>query len=242
MIGLGTIINGAGIMIGGICGLLFGKFLPERHQNGLYVACGISVLFIGIAGTLEGMLTVNGNGIESGQAMLLTISLALGALVGEILNIESAFERFGTWLRNKTGNANDSNFVHGFVVTSMIVSIGAMAIIGAMKDGIEGDYSILATKAVLDFVMVMVMTASLGKGCVFSFIPVVLIQGTMTGLAVLIKPIMTDLALAYLSMVGSALIFCIGINLVFGKKVRVANLLPALLFAVGAAFLPFSLG
>ena len=238
MIGLGTIINVAGILVGGVLGLLFGKFLKERHQETLSKVCGIATLFIGIAGALEGMLTVEGTGVVSGGAMLIVGCLAIGALIGELLDIETGFERFGAWLKQKTGNAKDQNFVDGFVTASLTVCIGAMAIVGAIQDGIQGDYAILATKAVLDLIIIIVMTASLGKGCIFSAIPVAVLQGSVTILARLIKPLMTELALANLSLIGSILIFCVGLNLVWGKKIRVANLLPAVVIAVIAAFLP----
>ena len=119
----------------------------------------------------------------------------------------------------------------------MTVCIGAMAIVGAIQDGISGDWSILATKAILDFVIIMVMTCSFGKGCMFSAIPVFLLEGAITLLAVLIKSLMTDDALKSLSLIGSILIFCVGLNLIWGKKVRVANLLPAILLAVVAGYM-----
>ncbi|MBR1373118.1 DUF554 family protein, partial [bacterium] len=99
------------------------------------------------------MLTINNGVITSGQAMLVTICLALGTLVGEVINIEDLFERFGEWLKIKTGNAKDKDFVNAFVTSSLTVCIGAMAIVGAIQDGILGDWSILATKAVLDFII-----------------------------------------------------------------------------------------
>ena len=238
MFGLGTILNTAGILLGGLLGWLFGKFLPDRIQESLTRTCGICVLFIGIAGALEGMLTVDGAAVVSGKTMMIVICLALGALLGELLNIEGGFERFGQWLKIKTGNAKDKKFVEGFVTASLTVCIGAMAIVGAIQDGLSGDYSVLATKAVLDLVIVMVMTCSLGKGCVFSAIPVALFQGSITVLARLIKPLMTEAALANLSLIGAILIFCVGVNLVWGKKIRVANLLPAIVLAVAMAFLP----
>ena len=114
-----------------------------------------------------------------------------------------------------------------------------MAIVGAIQDGLVGDYSILATKAILDLIIIMVMRCSLGKGAVFSAIPVAIFQGSITALAGLIRPLMTDAALANLSLVGNVLIFCVGVNLIWGKKVKVANLLPAIVIAVIAAFLPF---
>ena len=235
---MGTIINGAAIVVAGLIGMAGGNFLKESMQETLQRTTGVATLMIGIAGTMEKMLSVDNTTLVSGQSMLITICLALGAFVGELLQIEDAFERFGEWLKKKTGNAKDSGFVDGFVTTSITVSIGAMAIVGALQDGIYGDYSILAAKSVLDFIIVMVMTCSLGKGCIFSAIPVVAFEGLFTLLAVFIKPIMTTLALDYISLIGSILIFCVGINLVFGKRIRVANLLPALLFAIAAAFLP----
>ncbi len=239
MPGLGTIINIAGILIGGLLGLCFGKLLKERHQVTLTRVCGISTLFIGIGGALEGMLRVEGSGILSGNAMLIVICLSLGALIGEILNIEDGFERFGQWLKQKSGNARDPQFVNGFVTASLTVCIGAMAIVGSIEDGIRGDYSILATKAVLDLIIILVMTCSLGKGCIFSAIPVGILQGSVTALSTLLRPIMTPSAQSNLSMIGSVLIFCVGVNLVWDKRIRVANLLPAVVLAVIAAFLPF---
>ena len=241
MVGLGTIINSAAIIVGGVFGHLFGKILNERIQDSLQKASGICVLFIGIAGAREGMIKLSGSSLSAGRSMLIVASLALGALVGEILNIEHGFERFGEWLKVKTGNAKDKSFVEGFVTASLTVCIGAMAVVGSIKDGISGDYSILVTKAILDLIIITVMTCSLGKGCAFSAIPVAVFQGLITALARLIKPLMTDGALANLSLIGSILIFCVGVNLVWDKRIKVANLLPSLVFAVAIAFLPFNL-
>lgn len=239
MFGLGTLINVIAIVIGGILGTLFGKLLKERHQDTLSKTCGICVLFIGIAGALEGMLSIADGSIISGGSLLIIGCLAIGGLIGELLNIEGLFERFGAWLKVKTGNSKDKLFVDGFVTASLTVCIGAMAVVGAIQDGLLGDHAILTTKAILDLIIIMVMTCSLGKGCIFSAIPVGIFQGSITALAVLIKPLMTEAALGNLSTIGSILIFCVGINLVWGKKIRVANLLPAIVIAVIAAFLPF---
>ena len=238
MIGLGTIINTAAILVGGLGGALFGRFLSESAQETLTKVCGVSTLFIAVSGALEGMLTVENGAIVSGGAMLIIGCLAIGAIIGELLKIEDAFERFGEWLKVKTGNAKDTGFVNAFVTASLTVCIGAMAIVGSIQDGITGDYSILATKAVLDFIIIMVMSCSMGRGAAISAMPVAILQGSITAMAGLLRPVMTAAALANLSMVGNVLIFCVGINLVWGKKVRVANLLPAIVIAVIAAFLP----
>lgn len=238
MIGLGTIINTAAILAGGLLGELFGRFLSDSAQDTLTKVCGISTLFIAITGALEEMLTVEGTAIVSSGSMLIIGCLAIGGVIGELLDIEGAFERFGEWLKIKSGNAKDKGFVNAFVTASLTVCIGAMAIVGSIQDGIMGDYSILATKAILDLIIIMVMSCSMGKGAVFSAIPVAVLQGSITALAGLLRPVMTDAALSNLSLVGNVLIFCVGVNLVWGKKVKVANLLPAIVIAVVAASLP----
>ena len=237
MYGLGTIINTGAIAAGGLVGILFGRFLKENVQDTLSKCCGVSTLMIGIAGTLEKMLTLENGAISGGGSMLLVLCLTVGGVIGELLNLEGAFECFGRWLKEKTGNAKDKGFVNAFVTASLTVCIGAMAIVGSIQDGLTGDYSVLATKAVLDFIIIMVMSCSLGPGAAFSAIPVAILQGSVTALAGLVRPVMTEAALDNLSLVGSVLIFCVGINLLWGKKIRVANLLPAIVLAVAAAFL-----
>lgn len=237
MYGLGTIINTGAIVAGGLAGILFGRFLKENVQDTLSKCCGVSTLMIGIAGALEKMLTVENGAISGGGSMLLVLCLTVGGVIGELLNLEGAFECFGRWLKEKTGNAKDKGFVNAFVTASLTVCIGAMAIVGSIQDGLTGDYSVLATKAVLDFIIIMVMSCSLGPGAAFSAIPVAILQGSVTALAGFVRPVMTKAALNNLSLVGSVLIFCVGINLLWGKKIRVANLLPAIVLAVAAAFL-----
>ena len=232
MVGLGTLINAACVLLGGAMGFLFGKALKERYQDIMVKTCGLSTIFIGASGAFQHMLLVTPEGIETTGSMLLVISLCLGGLLGEILNIEGHIEQFGEWLRVKSRSERDPRFIEGVTSASFTICIGAMAIIGPMNDAIHHDYSLLITKGILDAIVVMALTSSLGKGAIFSVIPLVLWQGAMTLLARLLMPVMTESALACLSLVGNVLIFCVGINLLFGKKVRVANYLPALLLAV----------
>lgn len=238
MIGLGTIINGGSIIVGGVIGHFAGKLFKSDQHEALNKACGVSVLFIAIAGAMEGMLKISDGGISSGKSMLVVLCLALGTVIGELIGIEKGFENFGEWLKKKTGNGGDKSFVNAFVTASLTVSIGAMAIVGAIQDGLSGDFSTLAVKSVLDFIIIAVMTSSMGKGAAFSAIPVLVFEGSITLLARLVSPVMTDLAVSYLSLIGSVLIFCIGINLVFGKTLRVANMLPAVILAIAAAYIP----
>jgi len=236
---MGTLINALAIVAGGLLGTVLGKFINTRLQDGLTKACGVSVLFIGILGAMEKMLNVQDSTLTGSGTMLVVSCLALGTLVGELINIEAAFERFGLWLKQKTGNAKDGSFVDAFVSASFTVCIGAMAIVGAIEDGISGNWSVLGAKAVLDLVIILIMTCAMGKGCMFSAIPVAILQASVTLLASFLRPLMTVAALNNLSMIGSVLIFCVGINLVWGKTVRVANMLPAVILAIVAAFLPF---
>lgn len=194
MICLGAIINTFSIIFGGILGWLFGSLIKDRHQESLTIACGVSTLFIGISGAMKGMLSISDNSLTDSKTMLVVISLVLGTLVGEIINLEDGFEHFGEWLK---------------------------------------------IKSVLDLIIVMIMTCSLGKGAAFSCIPVLILEGTVTIFARFLEPLLTDTSMNYISLIGSILIFCVGLNLVFGKKVRVANMLPALIFAVIASYIPY---
>ena len=233
MRGLGTISNALAIVIGGVLGILFKRFLKECYQDTIIKATGFSVVFLGAAGTLSKILTVRPDGtLSTGGSMVMILSLALGALLGELIDLDAQFERFGEWLKHKTGSDGDNQFVNGFVSASLTVSIGAMAVIGSIQDGIYGDHSTLVAKAILDFIIVLIMASSMGKGCVFSFIPVAVLQGAMTALAVVLSGFMTDAVLNNLSLVGNILIFCVGINLVWPRTIKVANLLPSLLVAV----------
>ena len=241
MIGLGTLINTAAIVAGGVVGMFAGKLFKEEQQEAVGRACGVSTIFIAIAGAMSGMLKLEDGALTSGRSMLVVLCLALGTVIGELIGIEDGFERFGEWLKRRTGNEKDAQFVNAFVTASLTVSIGAMAIVGSIQDGILGDWSTLAVKAVLDFIIILVMTSSMGKGCAFSALPVLAFEGGMTLLARLIAPVMTDGAISNLSLIGSVLIFCVGVNLVWGKRLRVANMLPAVVLAVVAAYLPLTL-
>ena len=238
MVGLGTLINVGLLVAGGIAGMLGGRFLTPRVQDTLMKACGLCVLFVGLGGAIENMMSVENGGLVSGGSTMMIVSLALGALIGEAFDLDARMEQLGEWLKARTGNENDNSFVNAFVSASLTVCIGAMAIVGSIQDGLAGDWSVLALKGALDCIIVCVMTASLGRGCIFSALPVAVFQGTITLLAQLIAPIMTEAALANLSLVGSILIFCVGVNLIWPRTFKTANMLPAVVIAVICAFVP----
>lgn len=243
MIGLGTIVNAAAIVVGGFFGIAARRFLKERFQETITKAIGFAVIVLGLGSTLSEMLTVNIQGtgdqiygsLDTQGVIMMIVSLVGGAFLGELINLDGWFERFGAWLRDKTGNSGDSEFINAFVTSSLTVCVGAMAILGSIQDGISGNHETLFAKALLDLLIVMMMAASLGKGCVFSALPVLVFQGLITILARFIAPVMTETAISNLSMVGNVLILCVGVNLVSPKTIRVANVLPAIVLAVGFA-------
>lgn len=236
MRGLGTIINVACILGGGIAGRLLGSRFKPRMQETLCCAAGIAVIFVGIAGAMEQMLAVTGGKLVSQGSVMMIISLALGAIVGELIDIDGKVERFGVYLREKSNSSDDASFVSAFVNASCTVCIGAMAVIGSIRDGIQGDYSILLAKGILDAIIICIMAASQGKGSIFSAIPVGIFQGSITLIAVFAGDFMTEQALANLSFVGAILICCVGLNLLREKRIRVANLLPAIFIAAAWGF------
>ena len=232
MPGLGTIINTTAIIAGGLLGLLFQNLLTKSMEDTLLKASSVCVLFIGIGGAMQHMLRITGGALETSGSMMLIVCFVLGSIVGELLDLEGQFAHFGAWLRKKTHNESDSGFLSAFIHASLTVCIGAMAIVGSIQDGLLADSSLLCAKAALDAVIILVMTASMGKGCIFSAVPVAILQGSVTLLSRFIAPIITDAAIANLSYTGSVMIFCVGVNLIWGKKIKVANMLPTLLFAV----------
>lgn len=234
---IGTLLNVAGVLVGGLLGLLIGSRLSDSIQDTLMKVTGICVLFLGLAGSL-GQLNQPSQ-VSSGlpAPMLMIICIVLGTLIGELLHIEDGFEQLGAWLKKMSGNEKDSQFIDAFLTTSLTICIGAMAILGSIREGLTGDYSILAAKAILDLIIVLIVTVSKGKGALFSAIPLFLLQGSITLLAQLLSPFVTQPVLDSISLVGNVLIFCVGLNLIFGKRIKVANMLPAVVLAALLTFL-----
>lgn len=231
--GIGILANVLGIIGGGLLGLGCGRLISERFQKTIMMSCAVAVIFLGLTGTVKEMLHIGSDGavmLVGTNCML--ASLIGGAVIGEAINFEDRMECFGRWLQQKTGSGGDTRFVEGFVMASMTVCIGAMAVIGSINDRLLSDPSVLFAKTAIDAVVVMIMTATLGKGCIFSAISVGVFQGIIFLLAGFLEPIMTSAALKSLSAVGNILIFCVGTNLFGLPHVRIANLLPALVIAV----------
>lgn len=233
MFGLGTIVNSVSIILGTLFGILIKKGLPERFKETIMQALGLSVLVIGISGTLQGIYTViEGGKLDRQYIMLLIFSLVIGAIIGEALNIEDKLKRLGDWFEKKFSNLG-GNFSEGFVTASLIFCVGAMAIVGALEDGLTGNAQTLYAKSILDGVTSVVLSATLGIGVALSAVAVFFYQGLITLLSGAIKPYMTDSLISQMSLVGSVLIMAIGINILEIKRIKVGNLLPAILVPVG---------
>lgn len=232
MIGLGTIINTIAVIIGSSIGLLLKNGINQKMQDILMQTCGVAVILIGITGTLQGMFIVENGKIATKGSMLLIFSLVLGGFIGQLLDIEKWLDVFGQKIKSLAKAKEDNHFIEGFVNTSLIICVGAMAIVGSIQDGLNSDHSMLLAKSILDFVIVVVFASTYGHGVMFSAIPIFAYQGSITCITVLIGPFLGDSLIANLSFVGSALIFCVGVNIAFGKKFNVGNMLPALLVPI----------
>ncbi len=242
MRGLGTIVNVLAILVGGGIGLLFRGGLKERFREIMMQACGLATVFIGMAGAFEMIFTVEEGSLKAGATMLIVVSLVIGGLLGELINIEKGLDTVGEKLKKMARSNGDNKFVEGFVTASLVVCVGAMAICGPLEEGLTGNSQTLFVKAILDLVIVAVFASVYGIGALFSALSVGVYQGLITVFAGFIAPFMSDALVTNLSGVGSVLIFAVGVNLLFPKKIKVGNLLPALLVPVayeGILLLPW---
>ena len=226
---LGTFVNAGAIVLGGLIGLIFKKGLSKGMEDTIHKALGISILILGLNGAIGAMFTVKDGRLSSSGELLLIVSLVAGGAAGELLKLEDRFERFGRFVEGKT---RLSGFSRGFVTAAIVYCVGAMAIIGALNDGLRGDSGVLLIKSLLDGISSVILGATLGVGGLFSCIPVFLYQGAISLFAGLISPYLADELLHGLYMVGYAIVMCIGINFLGLTKIRITNLLPALLVPV----------
>lgn len=217
---LGTIVNAFAIILGGGVGATFGSKLKERYSDIVLKAMALSVLLIGIKYALL-----------TNEMLLVIISLSIGSLIGEFIDIEGRLNKLGDNLQKKFSKGH-SNLAEGFVMATLIYCIGSMAILGAIDSGVRGDHTILFAKAVLDGVSALVFASTLGFGVVLSAVSVFIYQGSITLLASQAAGILTDSAINELSAVGGLLILTIGLNILGLTKIKVGNMLPAVFIPV----------
>ncbi|MFQ5914980.1 MAG: DUF554 domain-containing protein [Nitrospinota bacterium] len=219
----GTLVNAAAVLVGSGLGLALGSRLPERMREVVLQGLGLASLAIGFHLTLK-----------TDRLVVVIGSLLLGGLCGEALQIERALERGGAWVRDRVGSRSKT-FVHGFITASLVYCVGAMTVVGALEEGISGDPSILYAKSALDGFASIAFAASLGVGVAFAAGTVLVVQGALTLLGTQLKFLLEPPVLNVLSATGGLLIVGIGFYLLGIKRLRVANLLPALIFAPALA-------
>jgi hypothetical protein len=216
---LGTVINAAAIILGGLSGLLFRKGIAENYNRTIQDGLGMVVVVIGLQYALK-----------AEQWAILGISLAVGAAVGEWLQWDQGLQQWGEKAQKLFHNAK-GQFAEGFISASLLFCVGAMGIVGSLEDGLTGNFEILTVKALLDGIFALVLSANYGAGVIFSAAPVLIYQGTISLGAVWIQPVLNELMMNTITSLGGLIISALGLNIVGVTKIRIANLLPALLLA-----------
>lgn len=221
---IAQVVNAVAIVIGALLGNRLRGGISERFRSILMQGMALAVMLIGITGA-----------IKTTDALIVVVSLAIGALVGEGVNIEKRLEQAGDALKSRVKGA-EASFTQGFVSASLIFCVGAMAIVGSLDAGLRGEYSTILTKSLIDGITAAMLASTLGIGVIFSAVAVFVYQGAITLLAGLLQPLLTDAIITEMSAVGGLLIFAIGLNMQGITKIRVGNLLPAIF--VPLAYIP----
>lgn len=213
---LGPIVNAAAIIVCALLGRFVLKGLPERYEDIIKKAIGLSIIYIGISGAMENR-----------RVMVLILSMVIGSAVGELIDIDKGMNQLGQWAEKKLG-FNDSNFSKGFASASILFCTGSMAIVGGMNSGLMGNHEMLFAKSILDGVISIVFASAMGLGVAFSAIPVLLYEGAIALGASFVKDWMTAEIITEMSAVGSLIIAAIGFNFLMIKQIKVANMIPAI--------------
>lgn len=232
---IGTLINSITVLIGGTLGTLLGHRFPARMQETILAALGLFTVVIAI----DSALVTN-------NVLIVLGSLLVGALIGETLHIERRLEDFGNWLRVKLVRDQDggegSRFVEGFVTASLIFCVGPLTIQGAIEDGLTGDYTKLAIKAMMDGFAAMAFATTLGPGVIASVIVILIFQGGISLLAGLSSNVFTEPMITELTATGGVVLLAVGLRLLDLKQIRAANLLPAIFIAPASIAIMDALG
>ena len=216
----GALINAAAILVGGGIGLVFKGRVSEKISESITRAIGLCICIIGISGAL------------GGDIMLLVVSMMLGALTGELMDIDDKLNKLGQFLQAKLSRKEGpSKFAEGFVTTTLLFCVGAMAVVGSIEGGLRNDYSVIVTKSIIDATAAMVFASYLGFGVLFSAFSVLIYQGTIEFFAGFLQNILVPSLVTQISAAGGVMIFALGVNMTVGTKLKVANFLPGLVFA-----------
>ena len=218
---IGTLVNTLAAVVGGLLGSLLKKGIPERFADLVQKGLALCVLYIGIKGSLVGTNT-----------LVTILSLVLGAILGELLNIDGAIERLGAWAQGKLSKGGGSRLGEGFVTASLLFCVGSMSVVGSLQSGLTGNHETIFTKSMLDFVSAIILASSLGLGVCLSGAFVLVYQGAIVLLARWAAPVLSDYVVAEMSCAGSLLIVALGLNMLGIAKLKVANLLPAMFLPI----------
>lgn len=221
---IAVLVNCFTIILGSLLGIIFSKKITSRLSEVIQTGAGVVVLVLGIEMTLQ-----------CDNILFLTFSLMAGGIIGSIIDIDGKIFKIGQWLGTKLPQKEEkstSSFGYGFLNASVLFCVGAMSIVGSIEAGVNGNYSVIFTKSLLDGFMAIVFASSMGVGVVFSFLTVLIYQGALTLLATVIAPYMDEVLLAELTASGGALIIMIAINLLGLKSIKTANYLPAVFLCV----------
>lgn len=219
----GTVVNAVAVIIGSLIGLLLKKGIPERFSDSVMKAVALCVIYIGLDGCLKGENT-----------LIAIISMAAGALIGELLKLDDGLNKLGQKLESKfkRDTSGENSIAKGFVTASLLFCVGAMAIVGSLESGINGNHEILFSKSLLDFISSIIFTASMGFGVMFSAVAVFLYQGIITVLAQFVGPYLSDAVIAEMTCTGSILIIALGLNMLGVTKLKVMNYVPAVFLPI----------
>ena len=216
----GTLVNTLAAVVGGLLGSLLKKGIPERFADLVQKGLALCVLYIGVKGSLVGTNT-----------LVTILSLVLGAILGELLNIDGGIERLGAWAQKKLSKGG-SRLGEGFVTASLLFCVGSMSVVGSLQSGLTGNHETIFTKSMLDFVSAIILGSSLGLGVCLSGAFVLVYQGAIVLLARWAAPILSDYVVAEMSCAGSLLIVALGLNMLGVTKLKVGNLLPAMFLPI----------
>ncbi len=229
----GTFINCILVIVGSLAGLLFKRIMSERLKSTLLQAVGLIVMFVGIGGAVSATLTLEDGAFGTRDTLNMIISMVIGTVCGELINIEKRLDTFGAFCQKKLiKDGSKSTFGEGLVTASLIFCVGAMAVVGSLDNGIRGDNSTLVAKGVIDCITSAVLASTLGIGVMFSAVPILIYQGAISLLGVYIEPYLTAAVISQMSFTGSILIFAIGVNMLGVIKIKVGNMLPAIFMPI----------
>ena len=217
----GAIVNAASVVVAGVIGCMMGSAIPKRISDTIMKGMGLAVMYIGISGALGGK-----------QILVTIISIALGALIGEAVDIDLRLEHLSGWVEEKLSRGKSGSIAQGMCTGTLLFCVGAMAVVGSLQAGLTGDCSTIFTKSLIDFISAIVLSSTLGIGIAFAAVPLFLYQGTITVFAGALSPLLSDFAIAEMSCTGSLLICALGLNMIGATKVKVANYLPAIFLPI----------